>query len=97
MRSAFRGPAHQLAVRMRINNAPMAGRPKQPAMHAPSTARVLRVSTLVPFIIIAVVFCLYIHIYMYNNYIHECVYEQFKIEIINFVKTFSQVLNIYNG
>ena len=54
MRSAFRGPAHQLAVRMRINNCTHGHNnnwPKQPAMHhAPATARGLRVCTLVPFI-----------------------------------------------
>ena len=59
MRSALRGPAHQLAVRMRINNCthghnninnycPIAN---QPAMHhTPAAALVPRVCTLVPFI-----------------------------------------------
>ena len=60
MRSAFRGPAHQLAVRMRINNCThghnnniiMAQATSQPCMHhAPATARAPRVCTLVPFII----------------------------------------------
>ena len=56
MRSALRGPAHQLAVRMRINNCTH-GRPAiiiiaMPAMHhAPATARAPRVCTLVPFIV----------------------------------------------
>ena len=63
MRSALRGPAHQLAVRMRINiynythamviiiiaQLPI----NQPCMHhAPATALAPRVCTLVPFIII---------------------------------------------
>ena len=59
MRSAFRGPAHQLAVRMRINNCtvPMAiiiimAQATSLAMHhAPATARAPRVCTLVPFIL----------------------------------------------
>ena len=66
MRSVFRGPAHQLAVRIRINNCTH-GRPAghnyyygpsnqlamhahHMAMHAPATARAPRVCTLVPFI-----------------------------------------------
>ena len=57
MRSALRGPAHQLAVRMRINNCTHghnnnSGPSNQPCMHhAPATARAPRVCTLVPFII----------------------------------------------
>ena len=56
MRSAFRGPAHKLAVRMRINNCTHGHNnnygPSKPAMHhAPATARAPRVCTLVPFII----------------------------------------------
>ena len=56
MRSAFRGPAHQLAVRMRINNCTHGhyysyGPSNQPCTsHAPATARTPRVCTLVPFI-----------------------------------------------
>ena len=56
MRSAFRGPAYQLAVRMRINNCTHGhnyyyGPSNQPCMHdAPATARVSRVCILVPFI-----------------------------------------------
>ena len=46
MRSAFRGPAHQLAVRHN-NYCPI----NRPAHHAPATARALRVCTLVPFIV----------------------------------------------
>ena len=58
MRSAFRGPAHQLAVRMRINNCTHGHNyyyspSNQPCMHhVPATARAPRVSTLVPFIIV---------------------------------------------
>ena len=54
MRSAFRGPAHQLAVRMRINNCTHGhyGPSNQPCTsHAPATARPPRVCTSVPFII----------------------------------------------
>ena len=58
MRSAFRGPAHQLAVRMRINNCTHGHNNycpiNQPAHHAPTTARAPRVCTLVPFIIIII-------------------------------------------
>ena len=65
MRSALRGPAHQLAVRMRINNCthgyninnyyPI----NRPAMHhAPATARAPRVCTLVPFIFLRKSDCL---------------------------------------
>ena len=61
MRSVFRGPAHQLAVRMRINNCTHGhnysyGPSNQPCMHqpctmhTPATARTPRVCTLVPFI-----------------------------------------------
>ena len=56
MRSAFRGPAHQLAVRMRINNCTHGhnysyGPSNQPCtLHTPATARTPRVCTLVPFI-----------------------------------------------
>ena len=55
MRSALRGPAHQLAVpvRMRIN---IHDRPiiiiAQTTSHAPATALAPRVCTLVPFIMI---------------------------------------------
>ena len=68
MRSAFRGPAHQLAVRMRINNCthghnsinnncPIAN---QPAMHhAPATVLAPRVCTLVPFILSAIILASY--------------------------------------
>ena len=64
MRSAFRGPAHQLAVRMLII-APMAiiiimaqatSRPY--IHHAPATARAPRVCTLVPFIFLRKSDCL---------------------------------------
>ena len=62
MRSALRGPAHQLAVCMRINNCTH-GRPaiiiaqstSQPS-HAPATALAPRVCTLVPFIYLVIVY-----------------------------------------
>ena len=58
MRSALRGPAHQLAVRMRINNCTHGhnnycpiNQPYAYAMHALATALAPRVCTLVPFIL----------------------------------------------
>ena len=52
MRSAFRGPAHHLAVRMGINNCTHGHNNNYGPSHhhAPATARAPRVCTLVPFI-----------------------------------------------
>ena len=65
MQSALRGPAHQLAVRMRINNCTHGYNINNyypinwPAMHhAPATARAPRVCTLVPFIFLRKSDCL---------------------------------------
>ena len=56
MRSAFRGPAHQLAVRMRINNCTHGKiiiTAQATSHHAPpATVHAPRVCTLVPFVII---------------------------------------------
>ena len=59
MRSALRGPAHQLAVRMRINNCTHGHNnycPINQPCHAPATALAPRVCTLVPFIIHAIIY-----------------------------------------
>ena len=67
MRSVFRGPAHKLAARMRINNCTHGHNySAQATSHAPATARTPRVCTLVPFILSVVVCCpawIRVHVY----------------------------------
>ena len=90
MRSAFRGPAHQLAVRMRINNMAIIIIMAQAT--SPATARAPGVCTLVPFInprracaarvtvvglFVCLFVCLFVSIYSRTTG-YEAAYERYQ-------------------